>query len=74
MAVNAATVLTTACTHDPVCHAVRQPPATITCALSTSSPIGPMPQPTHVSTRFTDVRSSLVTSENLFASEAKRLA
>ncbi len=36
--------------------------------------MGPMPQLTHVSTRLTEVRSSLATSENRFASAAKVLA
>ena len=47
IAVSDAIVLTTACTHVPLSHACTQPPATIICALSTSRPIGPIPQPTH---------------------------
>ena len=74
IAVSDAIVLTTACTHVPLSHACTQPPATIICALSTSRPIGPIPQPTHVSTRSIEVRSSDETSENRFASPANLFA
>ena len=74
IAVRAAIVLTTACDHVPCCQASAQPPATIICAFSTSSPIGPIPHPTHFRTRSIDVRSSLETSWNRFASAAKVLA
>ena len=74
IAVSDAIVLTTACTHVPLSHACTQPPATIICALSTSRPIGPMPQPTHFSTRSIEVRSSDETSENRFASPANLFA
>jgi len=74
IAVSAAIVLTTARDHVPCCHACTQPPATIICAFSTSSPMGPMPQPTHRRTRSIDVRSSLETSWNRLASDANALA
>ncbi len=74
MAVSDAIVFTTACTQVPLSHACTQPPATIICALSTSRPIGPTPQPTHVSTRSIEVRSSEETIENRFASSANLFA
>ena len=74
MAVSDAIVFTTACTQVPLSHACTQPPATIICAFSTSRPIGPTPQPTQVSTRSIEVRSSDETIENRFASSANLFA
>ena len=74
IAVSDAIVLTTACTQVPLSQASTQPPATIICAFSTSRPIGPIPQPTQVSTRSIEVRSSDETIEKRFASSANLFA
>ena len=74
IAVRALIVFTTAWTHVPEVKAVEYPPATMICALKTRSPTGPMIQPTHLSTRLMEVRSSLETNENRLASPANRLA